>query len=436
MLRSTVIFPQVHVADAEFRRLLGYPRDAAPSARAEELADWARSWFAEHGRPWMYLRELNVRASEAGLALDGVAFPSAQLRRHLDESRAAHAVVFAVSAGRSCEEHARELWREGKPDEYFFLETYGSAVVERLTALVNARVCAEAESRGLQAIPHYSPGYGGWDVAEQPALFEVVERGRVEPFPERLEVLPSGMLKPKKSLLGVIGLGVDMPREPNGAVPCERCTWSPCAYRRVPYRYATASAPAPAAPADAAANGSSEVRPPLAREARYSLAPRALEKWVRERLHLQTHADGAVTAVFRFDGTTCSNMGRPLAFEYRIELGNPATCYRIESTSCRPVAGDDGYQSMCEYLRDPEGLLASIATEKPLLGRPLDDVLAWQREPVSTGCYCDAGSRAHKWGMALEVLHFALARQNAAALARESKPSTNQPQVLTTDGHG
>jgi hypothetical protein len=424
MLAPAIHFPEVVVAETEFRRLLGYPRAATPSARAEELSRWARAWYGEHGRPWMFVRTIPISVTENQLAIDGVAFASPQLRQHLLAAAATEAVLFAVSAGSRCEEQARTLWQDGKPDEYFFLETYGSAVVERLTALVNAQVCADAEARGLHAIPHYSPGYGQWDVAEQPALFAHLRHNIVEPFPEPLDVLSSGMLRPKKSLLGVIGLSATAAGQATRGVPCERCSFSPCAYRRVAYRHADAKSAAESAVNSTAVNGVTPEAPAIARDAKYSIAPRALEKWARERLQLQTLADGSVTAVFRFDGTTCSNMGRPLAFEYRIQLGNSTTRYRIEHAECSPVAGDDGYQAMCEYLRDAEGLMHTIATEKPLLGRPLDEVLTWRRDHVSTGCYCDAASRNHKWAMAFEVLHYALAH---AADTGSASASASQP---------
>jgi hypothetical protein len=63
---------------------------------------------------------------------------------------------------------------------------------------------------------------------------------------------------------------------------------------------------------------------------------------------------------------------------------------------------------MCEYLSNAEQLEQAMATEKPLLGRPLNEVLAWQRQFSPAGCYCDAVSREHKWGLVLEVIHYAL----------------------------
>ena len=42
------------------------------------------------------------------------------------------------------------------------------------------------------------------------------------------------------------------------------------------------------------------------------------------------------------------------------------------------------------------------------MGRPLDEVLNWKRPYSPAACYCDGESRNHKWGLVLEVIHFAL----------------------------
>jgi hypothetical protein len=65
---------------------------------------------------------------------------------------------------------------------------------------------------------------------------------------------------------------------------------------------------------------------------------------------------------------------------------------------------------MCQYLQDPAGLIAAIDLEKPLSGERLNAVLAWQRKPSAAGCHCERASRDHKWGLVLETIHFALAK--------------------------
>jgi hypothetical protein len=83
---------------------------------------------------------------------------------------------------------------------------------------------------------------------------------------------------------------------------------------------------------------------------------------------------------------------------------------------------------MCEYINDQASLSVSISRERPLIGKPLNDVLTWKRAFSPAGCYCDADSRMHKWGLVLEVLHFALARREQERLTPQQK-DTNVAQV-------
>ena len=404
MIEALITNPDVTVPDAEFHRLLGYPRHHEPGERPRELAAETRRWFAEHGQPWVYLREAALEISDGALRIDGHGFESPRLHGHLLSAEARRIMLVAVSAGRACEQHAAELWQEAKPDEYFFTEVFGSAVVEHLVAGLSGRICDLAERDGWRAIAHYSPGYAGWDIADQARLFDLITRGATQPLPEPLEVLGSGMLRPKKSLLAVIGLtarpgpALNSPR----LIPCENCSFAPCQYRRAPYRHAAT-----------AGNDPAPLRPP-ASVARYSIGTRALAKWARERVALRELPQGRVDATFRFDGTTCANLGQALAFDYVVSLASRDEAFRILRTECAPAPGDTGHTQMCAYLTGAAALMNAIAEPPPLVGRPLGDVLAWQREPRSTGCYCDAASRAHKWGLALEAIHYALTHREVA----------------------
>jgi hypothetical protein len=405
--------PSVDVQESEYRRLLGYPADAVLSERAQELSAWARRWYADRGRPWLYVRAMEAAVRPGEVTLDGVAFRSARLSSALQDAEADRAIVAAVGAGPELEAEAQALWRDEKPDEYFFLEIFGSAVVEHLITSAGARLCAWADERGRGILPHYSPGYPSCDIREQQPLLDLVRRtGR---WPGGLSALDSGMLQPKKSLLAVFGVTSRVERVGRLAelVPCANCSYPACAFRRVPYsRSPQSSDPEVAAIAarSVAARG-----PGLDAGARYSTSLKALQRWRDERLSLEPRADGTLDARFRYDGTTCTNMGRPLQFEYQVRLGPAADGYRIQDQRCAPVAGDEGHRSMCRYLSDGEPLVAAIAGEQPLAGRPLNDVIGWQRPAFPAGCYCQPEGRLHKWGLVLETIHYALARQAAAA---------------------
>ena len=149
---------------------------------------------------------------------------------------------------------------------------------------------------------------------------------------------------------------------------------------------------------------------PLALDARYSVSLKALKRWSAERLALTARADGTIDAVFRYEGTTCTNMGRPLHFLYHVTLGPPGEGYPIRAQSCTPAPGDDGYASMCRYQSDREMLMQVVAAERPLHGRRLDEVLQWMRPASPAGCYCDIESRQHKWGLVLETIHYKLSQ--------------------------
>jgi hypothetical protein len=221
------------------------------------------------------------------------------------------------------------------------------------------------------------------------------------------------MLRPKKSLLAVFGLTRHTERVARltNLIPCENCSYLPCQYRRAPYR----KAPMNADPELSAISGDVPAEPAPAAvaldvDARYATNTKALERWARERLTLSTRPDGAIAAHFRYDGTTCTNMGRPLAFDYHLVLGPRDTGYVIREQRCEPAPGDDGYTRMCRYMSNREHLMGAIDREKPLAGHPLNDVLTWLRPSRSAGCYCEPDSRQHKWGWGLETIHFALSR--------------------------
>lgn len=398
LLELAATAPPIDVREDEYQRLLGYPRGYAPEGRARDLAAWARAWYAQHGHPWFYARQAHAFALQGNsLSIDGVAFTSPRFRQTLEQAEAHSVLLVAVGAGPELEDEARRRWEADMPDDYFFLEMYGSAVVEHLITLAGARLCDWAEQQGMALLPHFSPGYADWDVAEQPRLLDVIRRTRSLPIPSALDVLDSGMLRPRKSLLAVFGLTrhTEHLRRLTDLVPCENCAFGPCAYRRAPWRR-TAAAPSaqpPAAPASAA----------------YTVSRKALERWFRERLSLRACPDGSLEAVFRYDGTTCTNMGYPLAFDYTVHLGPRAEGHPIRQQRCAPAPGDAGHTHMCQYREDPHRLMQAIAADQPLHGQPLDAVLAWRREPSAAGCFCEAASRHHKWGLVLETIHYALA---------------------------
>jgi hypothetical protein len=231
--------PPVDVPPAEYQRLLGYPKSRVLEGRALELAETAREWFRTHGRPWICAREATtLELRDATVWIGSAGFASKRFHDLLAEARAHNAVLVAVSAGPECEEQARKLWDDGKPDEYFFLKVFGSAVVEHLVTQASGRICDWADEHHTAVLPHFSPGYSGWDISYQPRLWELIRQYSSSEFPGPLEVMESGMLRPEKSLLAVFGLTRDLEKARRFArlIPCENCPLPNCRYRRAAYK--------------------------------------------------------------------------------------------------------------------------------------------------------------------------------------------------------
>jgi hypothetical protein len=97
----------------------------------------------------------------------------------------------------------------------------------------------------MAVLPHYSPGYSQWDIAEQGTLLRLIQSTRAHALPGKVEALGSGALRPKKSQLGVFGLTRHTARVRRLAdlIPCENCALPACQYRRTPYPSLTFAAP-------------------------------------------------------------------------------------------------------------------------------------------------------------------------------------------------
>jgi len=231
ILRETNLHPVVRMS--EFKRLLRLPPDYEFEDELAGHVAWVQSWFAAHGRPW--LSAVAIERCEAhgdDVQLDGVRVHSRELARRFRKARSA--IVVAASAGPEAEAEAAVRWQADEPDRYYFMESYASAIVEALIAEARGRLCAWADTQGRVLLPHYSPGYHGWSVGDQAKVFSLFPAATmVGP----LEVMDSGMLRPKKSQLAVFALALagEAATEPADLVPCKYCPHLRCDFRREAY---------------------------------------------------------------------------------------------------------------------------------------------------------------------------------------------------------
>lgn len=218
----------------EYHRLLGMPRSRPLEGLVAERAEWARDWYARNGRPYIRARRhAIVELSADTVRLEGGhRFASAAFAAHLRRWEAHAMVGMAVSAGREVDEAGEEMWQDGRPDEGYFLERFGVAVVERLVFSATLRLCQLAEGGDATLTPHLSPGCGSWELEHQRALWETIfPDGELGP----IRLLDSGGLMPKNSILAAAGVTRQVVAA-SALDACRSCDLERCRFRRAPYR--------------------------------------------------------------------------------------------------------------------------------------------------------------------------------------------------------
>ena len=218
----------------EFNRLLFLPRSKQLEDDLLDRATGAREWYATHGHPFVAYTRVNisnVETPEIVLAND-VRLRSVQLAERLQKGDAHALVVLAASAGTEVADQVALHWKEGRPDEAFFLDRFAVGITEQLVRWSSAFLCREAEPAQETLLPHLSPGCGHWDLADQHRLMSMLTTGtQLGP----LELLESGGLHPQHSVMAALGVTHHKfsitPRD-----ICSGCDYNPCAFRRAPYK--------------------------------------------------------------------------------------------------------------------------------------------------------------------------------------------------------
>jgi len=195
----------------EIARYLGYG-SAVPDPRVAE-----RILFCLNA-----LEAVTPRYVSRNMPLDGLAFHSADLERHLFGCR--HVYLFAATLGAQADTLLRRwaaadmsLAVVGQACAAAVLEDYCDQCMERLT---------ETLPEGQFLRPRYSPGYGDFSLDFQRPLLDLLDAGRRL----GLSLTEGGMLVPAKSVTAVIGITAD------GSAcrlhKCARCSKTDCPFRK------------------------------------------------------------------------------------------------------------------------------------------------------------------------------------------------------------
>ncbi len=213
----------------EVLRFQGYKKGSdVPSSDVIGLFEAALTLGEQLMAPRAIYRAVSVAGQgpdEIRLA-DGVTLHIPEIRRLWGLLAAVGVAICTV--GDSIEARVRELFDARDFPLAVMLDSVGSGGAECLAEYVNDLLCQGEIPEGLKVTNRVSPGYAGWDVAEQTALFALCPGD-----PIGVSLNEYCVMTPAKSISFLVGIGPEA-RIDHYFTQCRRCWMKHCAYRRVP----------------------------------------------------------------------------------------------------------------------------------------------------------------------------------------------------------
>lgn len=138
--------------------------------------------------------------------------------------QAAKTAVFACTAGPEIREMYDKYMGKNEPLKAFMADTLGTVIAEKSMDMIQSSLESEMIKSGLHCTNRYSPGYCGWNVAEQQKLWTFLPANYCG-----ISLTESSLMIPVKSVSGIIGIGENVRKN---AYSCAICDLSHCIYRR------------------------------------------------------------------------------------------------------------------------------------------------------------------------------------------------------------
>jgi hypothetical protein len=138
--------------------------------------------------------------------------------------RSESVAVFLCTAGTEIGVRSKKAMHERDFLRGYIYDVVGSEIVEAAADIMQEDLEKSILDSGNKITNRYSPGYCGWDVAEQHKLFDLIPENYCG-----IQLTPSALMDPVKSVSGIIGIGKNVRYN---QYTCGLCEMDDCLYRR------------------------------------------------------------------------------------------------------------------------------------------------------------------------------------------------------------
>ncbi len=156
---------------------------------------------------------------------ENYAITSEKLSFHLNACT--KVVIMAVTVGSRIEDRVGELFASSDYAKAVLLDAAATAAVEQAADAVCSFIAAEQAKLGFSIGARFSPGYGDWDIKEQPAIIKLSCAQHIG-----VSANKSLMLIPQKSVTAIVGLKPCQNEPKTKKTACDSCSQVGCQYKK------------------------------------------------------------------------------------------------------------------------------------------------------------------------------------------------------------
>jgi hypothetical protein len=203
---------------------MGYQPGTAPEPVTSLIREVSEelSSLEEIRAEYRIFDDISLIADIRAIVIEGVVFNVKPIiYRQIKTSDGA--ALFICTAGPMVGELSRKSMKEGDLLRGYIYDVIGSEVVERAADIMQDELKNEMFLSGRHITNRFSPGYCGWDVAEQHRLFSFFNNNFCG-----ITLTESALMNPIKSVSGLIGTGRKVRFMP---YQCRLCDDKNCIYR-------------------------------------------------------------------------------------------------------------------------------------------------------------------------------------------------------------
>lgn len=132
--------------------------------------------------------------------------------------------LFITTAGNSFDSWIKSKASGGDVLAEYLCSSIGSVIADKVADVIQEEINNLALRNGKGITNRYSPGYCSWNIREQRGIFDLLPAGKIG-----VSLTPSFLMKPIKSVSGIIGIG---PEKIPGPYMCDLCNMTNCVVKR------------------------------------------------------------------------------------------------------------------------------------------------------------------------------------------------------------